>query len=83
MIKSTHHLAFPCLLIKCAGLLAPNQLELLQKQQGQEQTGGLFLFGFFCVYAFTVRARSVGSSRLLSVLNKAKRGVLSSPVSHD
>lgn len=46
MIKSTNHLTFPSLLIKCAGLLAPNQLELLQEQQGQEQTGGLFLLGF-------------------------------------
>lgn len=53
MIKSTNHLAFPSLLIKCAGLLAPNQLERLQEQQGQGQTGGLFLFGFFlCLVGF-------------------------------
>lgn len=76
MIKSTHHLAFPCLLIKCAGLLAPDQLELLQKQQGQDQTGGLFLFFMFSWF-FTMQAHSVGSSRLRSVLNKAERGALS------
>lgn len=52
MIKSTIHLAFPSLLIKCAGLLAPNQLERLQEQQGQGQTGGLFLFGFFFVFSW-------------------------------
>lgn len=62
MIKSTNHLAFPSLLIKCAGLLAPNQLELLQEQQGQEQTGGLFLYG---VFVFSWFAGSL--SRLLQV----------------
>lgn len=64
MIKSTNHLAFPSLLIKCAGLLAPNQLELLQEQQGQEQTGGLFLFGLF-VFSWFCNAGSL--SRLLHV----------------
>lgn len=50
MIKSTNHLAFPSLLIKCAALLAPNQLELFQEQQGQNRQVGCFsFFFFFCV----------------------------------
>lgn len=64
MIKSTDHLAFPAILIKCAGLLALNQLELLQEQQGQGQTGGPRVFRWLCKRGLT----RLGSSRLLPVI---------------
>ena len=48
MNKSTNHLAFPVLFITRVRLLAPNQLELLYEQQGQEQTGGLFPLWLLC-----------------------------------
>lgn len=83
MIKSTNHLASPSLLIKCAGLLAPDQLERLQEQQGQEQTGGLFHFGFY-VFSWFYNAGSLSRFlQVLSVINKAERGLLSFSGIHD
>lgn len=64
MIKSTNHLASPSLLIKRARILAPDQLELLQKR-----IGGLLPFGFFVFSWF----HSVGYSRLLSAINYTER----------
>lgn len=47
-------MAFPSLLIKQARLLAPSQLEVLQEQQGQEQTGGPILFAVFFPRVFSL-----------------------------
>lgn len=85
MIKSTNHMASPSLLIKCVRLLACSQLEKLQEQQGQEQTGGLFFFGFFFVCVFSWLRYTGALSRLLHsqlwIRQKKKTGVLSIPVS--
>lgn len=75
MIKSANRLAYPSLLIKCAGVLAPNQLELLQKQQGQKQAGGLLFLFCACVFSwfFTCRLTQLsppGYSRALNWCRK-------------
>lgn len=77
MIKSTNHLAFPSLLIRRAGLLAADQLELLQEQRGRGRTGGPFLFSFLFFFVFRRLGDAGSLSRrlqvLLSVMIEAER----------
>lgn len=72
MFKWTNHLAFPSLLITCAGLLALTSWNCSWNSRVRDTQVGCFSLIFVCVHL----ARSLGSSGLFSVIEWAERLVV-------